>query len=105
MSLNGISAPTPSLALVYPAWFHVPERCNGYHYSRFGIRTGKRRRGQGERNCSLSRPAVSEKRLVLTSNGNIRYQLKTPYCNGTTHVVFELLDFITRLAALMPKQR
>ncbi len=33
-----------------------------------------------ERLCRyISRPAVSEKRLSLTSNGNIRYQLKTPY--------------------------
>jgi hypothetical protein len=30
---------------------------------------------------------VSEKRLVLTANGNVRYQLKTPYRDGTTHVV------------------
>ena len=33
-----------------------------------------------------SRPAVSEKRLSQTSAGNIRYQLKTPYSDGTTHV-------------------
>jgi hypothetical protein len=54
---------------------------------------------------------------LLTSNGNIRYQLKTPYreslprerseCfgHGTTHVIFEPLDFIARLAALVPKPR
>ena len=29
-----------------------------------------------------------EKRLSLTANGQIRYQLKTPYRDGTTHVVF-----------------
>jgi len=23
------------------------------------------------------------------SNGNVSYQLKTPYCDGTTHVVFK----------------
>jgi len=51
----------------------------------------------------ISRPAVSEQRLSLTSNGNIRYQLKTPYRNGTTHVFFEPLDFIAKLAALVPK--
>jgi hypothetical protein len=38
-------------------------------------------------------------------NGNIRYQLKTPYGDGTTHVIFEPLDFIARLAALVPKHR
>ena len=53
----------------------------------------------------LIRPAVSEKRLSLTPNGNVRYQLKTPYRDGTTHVIFEPLDFIARLAALVPKPR
>jgi len=53
----------------------------------------------------IARPAVSEKRLALTQNGNIRYQLKTPYKDGTTHVIFEPLDFIARLAALVPKPR
>nr|WP_276598433.1 transposase [Escherichia coli] len=47
----------------------------------------------------ISRPAVSEKRLSLTRGGNVRYQLKTPYRDGTTHVIFEPLDFIARLAA------
>jgi hypothetical protein len=59
-----------------------------------------------ERLCRyISRPAVSEKRLSLTPNGNIRYQLKTPYRDGTTHVIFEPLDFMARLAALVPKPR
>ena len=59
-----------------------------------------------ERLCRyISRPAVSDKRLSLTPNGNIRYQLKTPYRDGTTHVIFEPLDFIARLAALVPKPR
>jgi hypothetical protein len=53
----------------------------------------------------LSRPAISEKRLSLTPNGNVRYQLKTPYRDGTTHVIFEPLDLIARLAALVPKPR
>jgi hypothetical protein len=41
----------------------------------------------------------------LTPGGNIRYQLKTPYRDGTTHVIFEPLDFIARLAALIPRPR
>jgi hypothetical protein len=43
---------------------------------------------------------VSKKRLALTSNGNIRYQLKTPCRDGITHIIFEPLDFIAKLAAL-----
>jgi hypothetical protein len=57
-----------------------------------------------ERLCRyISGPAVSEKRLSLTPNCNIRYQLKTPYRDGTTHVIFEPLDFIARLVAIVPK--
>ena len=59
-----------------------------------------------ERLCRyISRPAVAEKRLSLTPNGNVRYQLKTPYRDGTTHVIFEPLDFIARLAAVVTKPR
>lgn len=52
-----------------------------------------------------SAPTVSEKRLSLTPTGNIRYQLKTPYSDGTTQVIFEPLDFIAKLAALVPKPK
>ena len=59
-----------------------------------------------ERLCrTIARPAVSEKRLSLTGNGNVRYELKTPYRDGTTHVIFEPLDFIARLVALVAKPR
>lgn len=52
-----------------------------------------------ERLCRyVSRSAVSEKRLALTSHGKVRYELKTPYRDVTTHVLFEPLDFIARLA-------
>jgi hypothetical protein len=51
----------------------------------------------------IARPAVSTKRLSLTRNGQVRYELKTPYSNGTTHVLFEPLDFIARLVALVPR--
>jgi len=61
-------------------------------------------RGKLERLCRyISRPAVFEKRLSLTSNGLARYPLKTPYRDGTTHVFFEPLDLL--LAALVPKPR
>jgi isoquinoline 1-oxidoreductase alpha subunit len=36
--------------------------------------------GQAVRSC---RPAVSTKRLSLTCNGQVRYELKTPWHNGT----------------------
>jgi hypothetical protein len=48
--------------------------------------------------------------LAITTYPKVRYKLKTPYRDGTTgdrrsHVIFEPLDFIARLAALVPKPR
>lgn len=71
-----------------------------------GVSARADQRQKLERLCRyISRPAIGEKRLSLTPNGNVRYQLKTPYRDGTTHVIFEPLDFIARLAALVPKPR
>lgn len=71
-----------------------------------GVATEAQQRKKLERLCRyISRPAVSEKRLALTSNGNVRYHLKTPYRDGTTHVIFEPLDFIAKLAAMVPRPR
>ena len=41
----------------------------------------------------------------MARNGQVRYELKTPYRDGTTHVIFEPMDFIARLVALVPKPR
>ena len=71
-----------------------------------GVAAKAHQRDKLERLCRyISRPAISEKRLSLTRGGNVRYQFKTPYRDGTTHVIFEPLDFIARLAALVPKPR
>ena len=47
--------------------------------------------GRGARGIDISRPAVSEKRLSLTPGGKVRYELKLPYRDGTTPVVFKPL--------------
>ena len=44
-------------------------------------------------------------RLGTNGAGQVVYELKHPFCDGTTHVVFEPLDFIARLAALVPRPR
>ena len=59
-----------------------------------------------ERLCRyIARPAISEKRLSLSPQGRVRYQLKTPWRNGTTHVEFEPIEFMAKLAALVPPPR
>ena len=71
-----------------------------------GVATKANERTKLERLCRyITRPAVSMKRLSLTRNGQVRYELKTPWRNGTTHVIFEPLDFISRLVSLVPKPR
>ncbi len=71
-----------------------------------GVAAARHQRDKLERLARyISRPAVSEKRLSITANNKIRYELKTPYRDGTTHVFFEPLDYIARLAALIPKPR
>jgi hypothetical protein len=53
----------------------------------------------------IARPPVAERRLSLIRNSMVRYQLKAPNRDGTTHVIFEPLDFISKLAALVSKPR
>ncbi|WP_246261117.1 transposase [Alteromonas ponticola] len=53
----------------------------------------------------IARPAVSEQRLSLTTAGNVRCKLKTPYIEGTTHVFFSPIDFISKITALVPPPR
>lgn len=45
---------------------------------------------------------MAVERLALTSSGQVRCALKTPYRDGTTHIVLEPLDLMARLAALVP---
>jgi len=71
-----------------------------------GVAAACHERQKLERLCRyITRPAIAEPRLSLTPSGNVRYQLKTPYRDGTTHVIFEPLDFMARLAALVPRPR
>ena len=69
-----------------------------------GVAVEPRERNKLERLCrTITRPALSEQRLSLTSQGLVRYALKTPYRDGATHVFFEPLNLMARLAVLIPK--
>jgi hypothetical protein len=71
-----------------------------------GVASEAHERAKLEHLCRyITRPAVSTERLSLTAQGNVRYRLKTPYRDGTTEVVFAPLDFMARLAALVPTPR
>ena len=51
------------------------------------------------------RPAIAEQRLSLASNGSVVVALKTPYDDGTSHVVLSPMEFMGHLIALVPKPR
>jgi hypothetical protein len=71
-----------------------------------GIDIAPHQRPKLERLCRyVTRPPVATERMALTSTGHVRYALKTPYRDGTTHIVLEPLDFMARLAALVPPPR
>ena len=53
----------------------------------------------------VSPPPIAEERLARTSSGPVRYRLKSPYRDGTTHFVMEPLDLMARLAARVPSPR
>ena len=81
-------------------------RPGGWFSLHAGVAASAHQRDKLERLCRyITRPAVSEKRLSLTNQGQIRYELKTPYRDGTAHVIFEPVDFIAKLTALVPRPR
>ena len=71
-----------------------------------GVTAEAHERDKLERLCRyITRPAIAERRLSISPHGRVRYELKTPWRNGTTHVEFEPIDFIAKLAALVPPPR
>ena len=59
-----------------------------------------------ERLCRyITRPAICLERLTVRDDGKIQYELKNPFRNGTTHILFSPVDFLSKLAALVPRPR
>jgi len=53
----------------------------------------------------ITRPALSDERVQLNDAGQVELELKTPWRDGTTHLVMSPLEFMQRLAALVPRPR
>ena len=53
----------------------------------------------------LMRPPIASERLSLDEHGRVVYRLRRHWKDGTRAVVFAPLDFIARLAALVPRPR
>ena len=48
---------------------------------------------------------LSNERLEILANGDVKLALKTPWANGTTHLVFTPSEFIEKLMAIIPLPR
>ena len=62
------------------------------------------------RSCShlcryITRPAIANERLKRNRAGQVVLQLKSAFKDGTTHIVMSPLEFMQRLAALVPRPR
>ena len=53
----------------------------------------------------ITRPALSDERVQLNAAAQVEPKLKTPWRDGTTHLVMSPLEVMQRLAALMPRPR
>ena len=70
------------------------------------VRCGAHERKRLERLCRyITRPAVANERLKRNQAGQVVLQLKSPWRDGTTHIVMSPLQFMQRLAALVPRPR
>ena len=70
------------------------------------VRCAMNQRNKLEQLCRyITRPAIANERLKLNSAGDVVLQLKSPYQDGTTHIVMTPLEFMQRLAALVPRPR
>jgi hypothetical protein len=59
-----------------------------------------------ERVCRYAlRPPVTPERLAVTAEGQVRLTLRHPWADGTMHLVFDPVEFLGRLAVLVPRPR
>ena len=59
-----------------------------------------------ERVCRyVLRPPVTSERIALTADGCVRVALRRPWADGTTHIVFDPVELLGRLAVLVPWPR
>jgi hypothetical protein len=63
-------------------------------------------RARLERICQYAlRPPVAQERLQLTDAGHVQFELRRPWADGTTHLLFEPVGLLEWLAALTPRPR
>ena len=65
---------------------------------------GSNDRARLEQLCRyVLRPPLAENRLRRLADGRVRLELKRPWSDGTTYLLFEPVEFLEKLAALTPR--
>lgn len=62
-------------------------------------------RSTGRTRATITRPALANERIKIRHNGDVVLKLKSPYQVWTTHLVMTPLEFLQKLAALVPRPR
>ena len=57
----------------------------------------------GKKRPSTAVKRVATQRLSVDTRGRVVYRYKQPFCDGSTHVVLEPLDFIAQLTRQPPR--
>ena len=86
----------------------VPPRCvrHGGMSLHADVAVPEHDRRRLERLCRyVARPPLALDRLQAMADGRLAYRLKTPWRDGTTHVVMERRELLERLAPLIPPPR
>lgn len=90
------------------AAYSVSERCalsDGFSlHANVQIKGNDRKRL--EKLCRYTaRPPIALERMSETPDGKILYKLKTKYSDGTTHILFDPLELVEKVVALIPPPR
>jgi len=49
----------------------------------------------------IARPPIAQDRLRLSDTGQVIYQLKKPYSDGTSHIVMSPLELLEKITAIL----
>jgi hypothetical protein len=101
--LRGLGDAPESVEAPAPDGCHA--RANGFDLHA-GLVVPARQRERLERVCRYAlRPPVAGDRVRVTGDGQMVLQLRHQWIDGTTHVVFDPVEFLGRLAVLVPRPR
>jgi hypothetical protein len=101
--LSRLGAAAEAVETPTPGRCHA--RANGFDlHAGLVVPAGQRERL--ERICRyILRPPVTQERLHVTGDGQVRLALRHPWRDGTTALVFDPVEFLGRLAVLVPRPR